>query len=271
MRTLSTKEKKRLFSKYGDWAIVTGASSGIGLEIALQLANAGFNLILNSRFLDQLEEVGNKIKEQAKVKIILVAADLSESAAIEKIIEAGKGLAIGLLVLSAGFGTSGSFIQSELDSEINMLKVNCEAILKMTHFYSQQFVNQKRGGIILMSSMVSFQGTPYASHYAATKAYVQTLAEGLSEELKEFGVDILAAAPGPVKSKFEERANMNIAVFLSPEQVGIPILKALGRESTVLPGYLSKLLVYSLRTVPRWAKIKIMKQVMGGMTAHQKV
>jgi uncharacterized protein len=95
------------------------------------------------------------------------------------------------------------------------------------------------------------------------------LAEALAVELKPFGVDVLAAAPGPVASGFGDRANMKMNMSLTPQQVGIPILKALGRKTTVLPGFLTKFLTYSLRTVPRWGKVKIMKIVMGGMTQHQ--
>jgi short-subunit dehydrogenase len=121
-----------------------------------------------------------------------------------------------------------------------------------------------------MSSMVAFQGVPYSANYAATKAYVQSLAEALAEELKPYGVDVLAAAPGPVASGFGQRANIKMNMSLTPQQVGIPILKALGRKTTVLLGFLTKFLVYSLRTVPRWGKVKIMKLVMGGMTEHQR-
>jgi len=119
--------------------------------------------------------------------------------------------------------------------------------------------------------MVGFQGVPYSANYAATKAYVQSLAEGLYHELKPFGVDVLATAPGPVKSEFEDRANMRMDMYLTPKHVGVPILKALGNKMTVLPGTLTKLLVYSLRIVPRWGKIRILKIVMGGMTKHQKI
>lgn len=267
---LSNNEIARLKSKYGEWAIITGASSGIGLELATQLATSGFNLVINSRHLDKLQEVEKQLKSLSKIEIKIAASDVSESEGIDKIIQASQGLNIGLLVVSAGYGTSGLFTDGSLHSEINMLRVNCEALLSITHYYSQQFVQQKRGGIILMSSMVAFQGTPYSANYAATKAYVQTLAEALAVELKPFGVDVLAAAPGPVESGFSKRANMKMSMSLTPEQVGIPILKALGRKTTVLPGFLTKLLVYSLRTVPRWGKVKIMAKVMGGMTEHQR-
>ncbi len=140
----------------------------------------------------------------------------------------------------------------------------------MTHYFSQKFKVQKRGGIIFLSSLVAFQGVPYPANYAATKAYIQSLAEALAVELKPFGVDVLAAAPGPVDSGFGQRANMKMGTALKPSEIGIPILKALGRKSNVIPGLLSKILVYSLRLLPRWAKIRIMQKVMGGFTEHQR-
>jgi len=211
---LSLNTKNRLKNKYGQWAIITGASSGIGLELATQLAKAGLNLVINSRHLDKLQEVEIFLKSLSNIEIKIVASDASETEGLDRIIEATQGLNVGLLVVSAGYGTSGNFIDSSLHSEINMLKVNCEALLSLTHYYSQQFVQQKRGGIILMSSMVAFQGTPYSANYAATKAYVQTLAEGLAVELKPHGVDVLAAAPGPVESGFSQRANMKMSVSI---------------------------------------------------------
>lgn len=267
---LSTREKQRLKSSYGEWALITGASSGIGLELARQLADAGLNLIIHSRHLEQLEELRKLLQAVSDIEIRVVASDISEAEGIDRIIQAARGLNLGLLIVSAGYGTSGNFIDGSIHAETNMLRVNCEALLSLTHHYSRQFEQQKRGGIILMSSMVAFQGTPYAANYAATKAYVQTLAEGLAEELRPLGVDVLAAAPGPVESGFSRRANMNMSMSMKPEQIGIPILKALGRKTTVLPGALTKTLVYALRTVPRWGKVKIMKMVMGGMTVHQR-
>ncbi len=265
------KQRKRLKEKYGGWALVTGASSGIGLEIARQLAQSGFSVIINARNEYRLEEIKEEFEKKYLTSIIVVAADCSEPTGIHKILNATQQRNIGLVALCAGYGTSGLFIESSLPAEINMLRVNCEGLLQLTHHFSQRFVIQGRGGIILMSSLVAFQGVPFSANYAATKAYVQTFGEALAIELKPYGVDVLCAAPGPVKSGFEKRANMQMSMALTPGDVGIPILKALGKKNTVLPGLLSKILVGSLRTLPRWGKIRIMRKVMGGMTKHQRL
>jgi uncharacterized protein len=268
---LSSNEKHRLINKYGEWAIITGASSGIGLELSRQLADAGFNLIINSRNLEKLKSVEKELKSKYPIEIRIVDADVSETTGIDKIMNATQGLNVGLVITSAGYGTSGLFLDISLHSEINMLRVNCEAVLSLTHYFSQKFKQQKRGGIIFLSSLVAFQGVPYSANYSATKAYIQSFAEALVIELKPFGIDVLAAAPGPVDSGFGQRANMKMGKALKPSEIGVPILKALGRKSNVIPGLLSKILVYSLRTVPRWAKIRIMQKVMSGFTQHQRL
>ncbi|WP_019991248.1 SDR family NAD(P)-dependent oxidoreductase [Rudanella lutea] len=269
--TLSENEKKRLRNRYGSWAVVTGASSGIGRELAKQLASAGFGLVLVARREAVLAEVASELQQTYQTEVRLVLADLAGPAGVAALVKATESLGVGLLVASAGFGTSGQLVDADLEDEVDMLRVNCEALLRLTHEFGRRFAGQGRGGLILLSSMVAFQGVPFAAHYAATKAYVQTLAEGLSRELKPAGVDVLAAAPGPVRSGFGSRANMRMDMALEPEQVGVPILKALGRQTTVLPGWLTKLLVYSLQLVPRSIKVRIMEQVMGGMTQHQRV
>lgn len=118
---------------------------------------------------------------------------------------------------------------------------------------------------MLFGSIVGFQGTPFAAHYAATKAYVQALAEGLAVELAPRGVDVVASAPGPTHTGFAARAGMRMGKALTPAVAG-PTLAALGRRTTVLPGRLTKLLTYSLAPLPRRARVAIMGRVMRGMT-----
>lgn len=267
---LSNKEKKRLKIGFGEWAVITGASSGIGLELARRVAEAGINVVTVARGEEKLQSVAAELKTDYGVAIRVIAADVSALGGLRLVMDATKDLHIGLLVLSAGYGTSGSFLKSSFEQEIDMLRVNCEAVLVLTQHFAKRFAEQRRGGIVLLSSIVAFQGVPFAAHYAATKAYVQTLAEGLAAELQPFGVDVLAAAPGPVRSGFESRADMKMSNALQTEDIGVPILKALGKKNTVYPGVLTKLLLFGLRTVPRWGKVKIMGKVMRGMTGHNK-
>lgn len=266
----SKVEKERLKNKYGPWALVTGASSGIGRELAERLAEAGLNLILAARRQSLLIELASDVRSRYNINTHTIEADVSTQKGVADIMNVANDLDVGLLVAAAGFGTSGLFIKSNLEEELNMLQVNCAASLTLTHHFVKKFTERKRGGIVLLSSIVSFQGVPNAAHYAATKAYIQTLAEALSVELRNSGVDVLAAAPGPVNTGFADRANMRMNMALKPSDIGIPILKALGRKSTVLPGLLTKFLVGSLSMLPRWGKISVMNKVMGGMTKHQR-
>jgi uncharacterized protein len=268
--SISNSEKNRLKSKYGSWALVTGASSGIGQELAERIAESGLNIALSARRKDVLVEMATRLSVQYGVQVEVIEADLNQQSEVIQVLHVTAHLDIGLFVASAGFGTSGHFTDSDLVEELSMLQVNCTALMTMTHYFCQKFKARGRGGIILMSSIVGFQGTPNAAHYAATKAYVQSLAEAIAVEIKPYGVDVLAAAPGPVRSGFESRADMRMANSLTPQQVGMPILKALGRQQTVYPGSLTKILIAALSTAPRWIRVRIMDKVMGGMTAHQR-
>ena len=263
------KKNQQFQKKYGPWALVTGASDGIGREFAHNIANAGMNLVLNARRKKVLEGLAGSLWERYGIQTKVIDADLAGNTGVQRVIEETQGLDIGLLVASAGFGTSGNFIDSPLARELEMLDINCGALMKLTHVFGRRFAKRRGGGIVLMSSIVAFQGVSRAANYAATKAYVQTLAEGLSIELAPYGVDVVASAPGPVHSGFAKRANMQMGMALKPESVARETLSALGLRSTVRPGWLSKILKWAM-TIPRWARIRIMTIIMNGMTKHQR-
>ena len=180
--------------------------------------------------------------------------------------EETRELDVGLLVAAAGFGTSGDSIDGNLEDELSMLNVNCRAVMELSLHFGRRLVQRGRGGIILFGSLVGYQGTPRAAHYAATKAYIQTFAEGLHREMAPKGVDVLASAPGPVLSGFGERARMQMGLAEKPARVARVTLAALGRRMTVTPGLISKFLTWSLMTAPRGLRVSIMGQIMGGMT-----
>jgi short-subunit dehydrogenase len=258
-----------LARRYGPWAIVTGASDGIGRSFATVIAKSGLNLVLVARREGVLRDLADRLHQSHGVAVMVITADLSLSEESARIMHETSDLDVGLLVAAAGFGVSGPFVGNDIQVELNMIDVNCRALAQMTHAFVQRFVARKSGGVILMSSLVAFQGVPRAANYAATKAYVQTLAEGLHDELLPFGVDVLASAPGPVKSGFGHRAGMRISAGQTPDQVAEASLKALGRRTTVRPGFLAKALEASLKLLPRGGRVKIMARVMAGLTAHK--
>ena len=263
------RDRRRWLTRYGQWAVVTGASDGIGRAVADRLAARGLNLLLVARRQPVLDALGAELVERYGVEVRVMPADLADEAVVASVVDATKALDVGLLVAAAGFGTSGALMDAPLDRELNMLDVNCRAVLALSHGFGRRFAGQGHGGIVLFGSLVGFQGVPRAANYAATKAYVQTLGEALHLELSPQGVDVLVAAPGPVNSGFAARADMRLGPALKPDTVAVATLNALGRRATVWPGPLSKLLIGSMAPLPRWARVRMMARIMGGITKHQ--
>jgi len=259
---------ERWRARYGPWAVVTGASSGIGREMAARIAEAGVNLVVVARRRGLLDDIAADFAARNGVQTRVVCADLATTAGIETVITSSHDLDVGLLVAAAGFGTAGPFLRADLAREFEMLDVNCRALLALSLHFGQRFKERGRGGLILMGSLVGWQGVPQAAHYAATKAYVQSLAEGLHVELGPLGVDVLASSPGPVHSGFAARSGTRMGAAVTPVVVAAATLNALGRRTTVVPGALSKMLTYSLGPLPRSARARIMGRVMHGMTKH---
>lgn len=258
-----------LARRYGPWAVVTGASDGIGEAFARHLAKEGLNLVLVARREAVLRDLAAELQRGHGVECRVVGADLADLESVRQLAGCTAALDVGLLVAAAGFGTSGPLLGSDLAVETGMADLNCRSVLAQAWHFGARFARRGRGGVVFMSSLLAFQGTPRAAHYAATKAYVQSLAEGLRVEWAPLGVDVIASAPGPIRSGFAARAGMRMPRDLPAEVVARATMDALGRRATVRPGWLSKLLGWSLATLPRWGQVMVMAQVMKGMTAHQ--
>ena len=264
-RSSTTHQSGRL-DRYGPWAVVTGASDGIGRAIATELAAEGFSLALVARRKGILIEFAEELAAQYGTESRVIDADLGSNTGIRSVEVETKDLDVGLLVAAAGFGTSGPFVEGDLDTELDMIAVNCDAIAALAHVFARRLVERGRGGIVMMSSLVAFQGVPRAANYSATKAYVQSFAEGLAVELGPYGVDVVASAPGPVRSGFDKRAGMTLSMAQTPEEVAKGTLGALGRRVTVRPGFLAWALETSLALLPRRGRTWMMTRVMAGMT-----
>jgi short-subunit dehydrogenase len=255
-----TRLRHDFLQKYGPWAVVTGASSGIGRQIAIQLAAARFNLVLLALCQEELEEVASQLSAQHGVETKILAEDLAADTPSD-LFRVTESLEVGLLVCAAGFGSCGPFLESDVDEAAEMIRVNCEAVMRQAFHFGRRFSERGRGGIVFLSSVVGFHGAPHFANYAGTKAYVQSLAEALHVELEAYGVDVLAITPGPMKTGFAHRAGMNLDDAMSPEPVARAALQSLGKKSTVIPGVMSKFIAYGLAPAPRWARIRLVGRV----------
>lgn len=260
----------KFLEKYGPWAVVTGASEGIGAAFAAELASKGLNLVLVARREHRLREISEELVNKFNIQVRIHAIDLTNGSSAQGLFTRTADLAVGLLVAAAGYGSSGPLLLTNDDSEAEMVAVNCTAVLRQCLHYGRHMASRRRGGIVLLSSVVAFQGVPLSANYAASKAYIQALAEGLGHELKPAGVDVLAVAPGPIASGFAARANMHLGQSMTPAVVARVSVGALGKRRTVRPGWLSKLLGWGLSTAPRFLRVLIMGSIMSNMTKHQR-
>jgi short-subunit dehydrogenase len=255
-----------LATRYGPVAVVTGASDGLGAALAAALAARGLSLVLAARRAERLDALATRLAAAHGVAVRTVAADLGTADGVAALLEATAAEDAGLLVAAAGFGSSGPFLDAELAEEQAMLAVNCGATLALTHGFGRRFAARGRGGVVLFSSLVAFQGVPNAAHYAATKAWVQVFAEGIAPEFAARGVDVLAAAPGPVATGFGARARMRMEGTDEAPAVAGEILAALGRRSLLRPGPRGRARALALGLLPRALRVRVMGGLMAGMT-----
>lgn len=261
---MTTARAEELKKKYGKVVLVTGASSGIGKELANQFAGAGFDLVITARNQTVLEKMKQELEGRNKISVRVLAGDHSQEQDIEHLKMAVANLDIGIAIINAGFGNTGSFANTELAAELNMVDLNVRSILSLSHFFGKSFVAKKRGALVLLSSMVSFQGVPYMANYSATKAYVQTFAEAIGYELKPLGVDVLSVAPGPVDTGFSDRARISMSNMATSKIVASNIINAIGKKSTVYPAFNACMMKLGLSLLPRRVKVWAMGMAMKG-------
>lgn len=251
--------------RYGPWALITGASDGIGKALAEKIAAAGINVMLVARGEDRLRALASELQTGHGVDTAVIGADLADPGALDRIEDLTRQIDIGLVVLAAGFGTTGTVLETVLADELALIAVNITAVTRLAHTFAARLAARSRGGIMLFGSIVGWQGVPGQANYAASKAYIQSLAEGLHDELAPRGVDVLSVAPGPVASGFGARAGLSMSSATTPEVVANAALNALGGRRTVIPGAKGKFLTTALRPLPRRLRSRILGTVIAGM------
>ncbi len=247
--------------KYGPWALVTGASSGMGAEFARHLAERKLNVVLVARRDDRLRELSQELEQTRSVQTRVVSTDLSRDDFMPTLRDATQDLEIGLLVNNAGTEVTGDFLSNDLDAELKMLDLNCRAPLILTHHYGKLMRNRHQGGIIFLASIVGFAGLPQWSHYAATKGHNLLLAEGIAEELSKDKVDVLALCPGLTRTELLQLSALGQMMSMKTDAVVSTALRNLGRTRRVTAGIRNKLIVLSTRFQPRVMNTKIIGTV----------
>jgi len=227
----------------GKWALVTGASAGIGVALARELAAHGAKLILTARRRDRLEALAAELQGQG-TEVRIATADLNDPAAPQQIYDAteGAGIPVDILINNAGLGLYGAFAQSDITQELGQVRVNCESMVR------------RRGWVMVLASTASFQPVPYLTTYAATKAFDRMFALGLAAEVARFGVKVTALCPGPTESEFFDVAQAGIFKgrgIQSAKEVARIGIHALARgQRTIIPYFAGRFTALLVRVLP---------------------
>ena len=252
--------------RYGPWAVVAGASEGIGASFSQKLAARGLNLVLVARRAAPLETLAATLRDQHGVEVRVRPLDLGSPDAVSKLGTAIEGLDVGLVIYNAAYSPIGRFIDIEVEEHLKAVAVNVHGPLRFSHYFGRRLAERGKGGIILMSSVSGYQGTAMVANYAATKAYDTILAEGLWYELRGHGVDVLACIAGATltpsyESVTDDIPSKGLARPMPPDEVTEQALADLGRRPSGASGRRNRFASALLsRILPRSAAIEMVSK-----------
>jgi uncharacterized protein len=254
------------------WALITGASSGFGIEFARLLAARSANLILVARRREPMEDLAATLHSTQGVQVIVEPADLQvpgAAADLKRRIDR-HGIDVEVLVNNAGRGLYGNFLDQPLEASTAILNLNLMAVTELTYLFAQDMVRRKTGHILLIASILGYQPTAGYAVYGATKAYVLLFGESLHAELKKHNVNVTVLSPGPTETSFAHVAGQRNtfvlrALMMDPQPVARMGIRAmLGRRSSVVAGFLNKAVIFSNRLTPRSVQSFIMRRALSG-------
>ena len=258
----------------GKTALITGASGGIGYELALQFARDGYDLVLVARSQDKLIDVANRLERDHGISARALPKDLTEPGAPEEIHSwlRSESIAVDVLVNNAGFGLGGLFADIALDGELAMLQVNLVGLTELTKLCLDGMLQRRSGKILNVASTAGFQPGPLMAVYYASKAYVLSFSEALANELKGTGVTVTTLAPGPTETGFADRAGTKDARLFQGHTMGARKVAEAGYRglmrgrALVVPGLRNRLLAFAVRLTPRRVVVKITRRLQEART-----
>ena len=240
--------------------LITGASTGIGFDLAHEFAKKGFNLLLVSRSKDKLLDLRKNLEFQYKVQADLFPVDLSKPSAPQQVYNycQKQKHEIAILVNNAGFGTNGEFASLDLDRELEMIDLNVKTLVSLSHLFAADMKSRKNGKILNVASTAAFQPGPFMANYYASKAYVQSFSEGIREELLPSGITVTSLCPGPTRTPFfavagvEKNPLLNGPLAMDSRTVAKKaVMATLRGKAIVITGFTNWLMMESVRITPR--------------------
>jgi len=252
------------------WVLITGASSGFGEEFARRYAEQGHSLVLVARRLDRLQKIADGLRQQFRIEVVVEQVDLSDVAAIVRLHQrlCERDIAIDILINNAGHGLQGPFIESKLDAALAMVQLDVASLTAVTHIFAQDMRTRRRGKILLVASILAYQGVQNFAVYSAAKAYVLRLGEALHRELKRDGITVTVLCPGMSHTGFAAAAQQKITpalklLMMQPASVVRAGIRALQAGCiSVVPGWTNKVSVIFMWATPRWLHQAIFSRVM---------
>jgi uncharacterized protein len=251
----------------GSTCLITGASSGIGAELARQLAGRGLGVTLVARREDRLQELADELDGEVHV----IAADISDAEGREGLFAAVDelGLVVEMLVNNAGYGSGGAFTTLDPESEAAMVRTNCEALVALTAHYLPEMADRGRGAVLNLASLIAFQPVPFQATYGATKAFVLSFTDALHEEMRGTGVTVTAVCPGPVRTEFGEQGGFGGAderipgpMWLEADKVAHDALEAVDRGDRVtVPGAGNQIAALWGQHLPRFLLLPLVRRL----------
>lgn len=239
-----------LKEKYGDWALVTGASSGIGEAFAKQFAKMGINLVIIARRFDRLKSLAELLEKEHQIKVIPLQLDLTDNNFISKLDSNIADIDVGILINNAGAGLNGPFTGYNPDDMQHLIKLNCIAPVMLTNYFVQKMTQRKKSAIIFISSILGINSTPFVSVYSASKAFSYLLGGSLWFELRKNNIDVLTVTPGSTKTEFP-RLNKKGKFQSAPEDIVNAVLDALGKKIYVTYGIMNKITIWIGKFLPK--------------------
>lgn len=251
-------------------ALITGASGGIGYELAKLFAEDGYNVILIARNAQKLNEIAKDFEQKYRIIAKVIAKDLSIPSAPDEIFTElqQERITVNVLVNNAGFASYGLFHELDLAAQLQMLQVNIVCLTNLTHLFLKDMVKQRSGKILNLASTAAFQPGPLMAVYYATKAYVLSFSEAIANELEDTGVSVTALCPGPTESGFQQRAAMEDSKLVSGQKImdaetvaKIGYRGLMENKTVIVPGVKNKILAESVRFTPRKLVTKLVRNM----------